>query len=483
MRLIIKTSSLIWIASFILYLFTRLYLIENTPLFSDESLNIFISQDILNKNFASPLSTGYLPIHFLIQAIFQLLPFSLITSSRLASVFWGLLGLPIFIRICQVLALSSKKLTVIWASIFYIASPFLAFFQRQATQESAVIFFSLLTISTSLNFLRQGNILNRLTFIFSVVAALLTKTTAVFAIPGVFLLPLILIRNHRLSSTFINVFIAIFLTFLVLLTRPFFPIIHHHLVLSYLSPSQSISAAEILSKFIHNFKITASWTLSYLTWPIALLILATTLKSKKTRFKLNITLLVWFIFSLLFLCLSVTSPYPRYLATLFIPLYALLSVNLPKLNQKKQILAAFLLIPSIIFDIQLIANLKTAPLPALDKWQYAEGWTSGYGFPEIGKIVENYPFQNKKILYVEDSSYKRAALTMPADIQIRVFAQMRDREAPLPATLPLDGLILYNFWKPPESANIKIIYTYPKTDSESLYLVKNFYPLLLNNEK
>lgn len=477
MRSIIKTSSLIWITSFTLYLFTRFYLIENTPLFSDESLNIFISQDILNKNFTSPLSTGYLPVHFLIQAIFQLLPFSLITSSRLASVFWGLLGLPVFVRICQMLSSSSKRSVIVWASIFYITSPFFVFFQRQATQESAVIFFSLLIILTSLNYFLKKNLSAQIIFILAIIAALLTKTTTIFVIPGIFLLSLLLTNNHLKILTLANVSASLFITSLILLTPPFSPILHHHLVLSYLSSSQNISIADILSKFIQNFKIITSWTLTYLTWPVALLIVVTILKSKKTQLKLNIILLSWFIFSLLLLCLSVISPYPRYLVALLIPLYILLPINLFKLNQKKQIIAIFLLIPSIIFDIQLIINLKTAPLPVLDKWQYIQGWTSGYGFPEIGKIVENYQFQNQKILYVEDSSYKRAVLTMPADIQIRVFAQMRDHEAPRPTDLPLDGLILYNFWKPPESENIEIIYTYQKTSSESLYLVKSFYPL------
>jgi hypothetical protein len=48
---------------------------------------------------------------------------------------------------------------------------------------------------------------------------------------------------------------------------------------------------------------------------------------------------------------------------------------------------AAVFVPAIAFDARLLREPSSARLPAIDRWQYVEGWPSGYGWRESHELL------------------------------------------------------------------------------------------------
>jgi hypothetical protein len=81
--------------------------------------------------------------------------------------------------------------------------------------------------------------------------------------------------------------------------------------------------------------------------------------------------------------------YPRYILFATVPLVALVGGGVGELWSHARggatrgaalVLCAVLLVPSLVFDWRLLADPSSARLPGVDRWQYVEGWPSGYGW-------------------------------------------------------------------------------------------------------
>lgn len=451
-----------------LFVLSRLAVMHKLPIFVDEALDIYLGEQINQGKLWIPLSTGYLPVFFWFEAIWLRLPISKLLAGRTTSLLFGILSFWIFLSILKRLGLKNLKLS----ALLFVFSPMWFFYQSQATQESAVLFFSLLGFFLTLVYINKPSLLTGLYLSITIFLGLMTKTTILLALPGnlVFILTSKLSKNLKFAAGLFNVLPLIL--FFWLLNKPFFStVLLHHKILS--QANFLSDPVNTIIKIYGNSHILLSWIQTYFGLPLLILVGFFSIKGIVRRNRSEIALTAWFITSLLLLALISNSPYPRYAITLLIPLYLMLNLYLFKNNGSRSFLSKIILAWSIFSSGLMIINPRIAFLPKLDRWQYFQGWTSGYGLDEIKKILITLEPARRQILYVEDSTFQSARLTMESDVDVKVFYQMRSATPPQVEDLPLDGYLLFNFWQPPiDDSRIKVLQKIKKSQDASFILAK-----------
>jgi hypothetical protein len=79
------------------------------------------------------------------------------------------------------------------------------------------------------------------------------------------------------------------------------------------------------------------------------------------------------------------------------------------------VLAAFLLIPSLVYDYHLLTNPQKAPLPRKMRSGYLEEWSSGYGILEVAGFINDQLEQVRGNILVGTEGYFG---TLPDGLQI-----------------------------------------------------------------
>ena len=318
------------------YLLTRLINITQLPIFNDEAFFLYAGRQILNnpvKNLFFNFSDGKEPLFFWVYSLANLFPDQLL-ALRLLSVFFGLLTFIYF-----------RKITKnIYASLLFLASPFLLFYQRIGMQETMLTFFLVAATYYALKnkYVTAGTFSG---------LALITKTTTL-----VYLLPLFIVKfNPRTVLVTLSIYLPFFFGFQNVVG-------HNSAYAGFITPQQMII----------NIKSAARWLWEY-QGPLGLLGILTP--------PVILESLIAKIF------------FPRYF--LFI-IPVLLIIAAKFINRYVLLL---LLIPNIILSFQIITDVKSANLPYIEKWQYLEAWPAGYGIKETAAYLK---LQNIKSVTTED---------------------------------------------------------------------------------
>jgi hypothetical protein len=87
-------------------------------------------------------------------------------------------------------------------------------------------------------------------------------------------------------------------------------------------------------------------------------------------------------------------------------------------------LVLIIILPGLWFDYWLIADPAQAPFVEIDRWQYVNGWPSGYGFYETAVYLRNQLSQSEKIIVVYDNPPKTKLI--PRALQIYLY-DLKDR--------------------------------------------------------
>ena len=346
-----------WFLIIFAYLVTRLINLMALPIFNDEVFFIWAGRRIVSnpvKNIFLNFSDGKEPLFFWLYSLpVKLFPDPLL-GIRLFTIVLGLASLIYFLRISQKL-----KLNVFLAGLAFIVNPFILFYERIGMQETLLTF---LLLAGSYYLLINKKILTGL----FLGLALLTKTSALALI--VFTVPFFLIKKNYLT---LLVMILIYLPIIFGLTN----VTAHNSGYIGLINWQQILA---------NFKQVISWSADYLGWPMTVVGFPALLPA----FLEGAIAKIFF---------------PRYF--LFCaPFVILLSAwLLRKLNW----LFLLILIPNLILSFQIVSNIPSAPLPAIERWQYLESWPSGYGIREVAEFLKE---QNAQKIVVEDIMITRYGL-------------------------------------------------------------------------
>lgn len=324
-----------WLLALFAYLLTRLYNLMSLPIFNDEAFFLWAGRQIVSnpvKNLFLNFSDGKEPLFFWLYTLPVKFSPDALLGIRLFTVILGFFTLVYLLKISQKLSLNS-----FWVGLAYLVSPFLLFYHRVAMQETLLTF---LLVAAIYYFLTNSRILIGV----FLGLALLTKTSALAL--SIFFLPILIYRKNFLT--------------LIIAGLVFSPVI---LGFSQVTNHNSSYFGLIsLSQIFVNLKMAARWLWEY-QGPLGLLGMLMP--------PVILESLVAKIF------------FPRYF--LFVVPFLILLVV--KIFQKKPWILFLLLIPNVFLSWGIIVDIKQAPLPYIERWQYLESWPSGDGIKETAEFL------------------------------------------------------------------------------------------------
>lgn len=468
----------------------RLYHLTLLPIFADEAIYIRWAQVMRAEETLRflPLSDGKEPLY-----MWAIIPFfkfikDPLFAGRFVSILTGF-GTMMGVSLLSWLLFKSKKVALV-AALIYAVSPFTFFFDRMALVDSMLSMFGVWTFVFSyLAFSKE-----RLDFAmiagFMLGGAWLTKSPALFF---ALMLPVLWLFSDwkRGSETIVkHVFKLAGLTFpIVLIGYGMFNILR-------LGPNFQLIASRNLDYvypfshiFISFFDPLKGHIVGIIDYfvkmgPIGLVLLALLGILVNFRRKLTtiIPLKVWALVPIF-----ITAEYSKVVTARYIlyviPFFAILAASSfeTKSNLVKKIgalILAIFLIQSFLFDYQLLTNVSAAPIPAGDKDGYLEEWTAGQGIKEISSYIKdqagNLPSGQKIVVGTEGyfGTLPDGLEIYLQDVKNVVVIGVGVNINKIPQSL-LDSKASGNktylvinksrLTVKPESLNLKLIASYPKT--------------------
>lgn len=360
----------------IIFFASRFYKLMAIPVFFDETIYIRWLNSINHSNdWLLPLKEfGWEPLNIWIAAVINLLVKNSLLSLRLTAILFGFLTL-----ICLFLALKQiLKPKIVYLILFtYLISPVILLHDRLGLRgDSAISFcFSLALLGLVKRLIHKKPSASYLISL-AIILGLLIKTTAI-TIPLIVLISFIVFKQKPTKTDAK----ALGLTALPLM---FYYFTH---TLSLVLNKSSVFMNTGVTMIKNNLYQQLLWLNQYLTWPVVVLFFVGLFLLFKQQKKLFNLLLISLLATFIFMALIAKILFPRYILLSFISVllisgYGLSQIfyQLPKLLKP---LVIIFLIPSLMVSLRIITDLKSAPLPEIERWQYVTGWPSGYGLAEL----------------------------------------------------------------------------------------------------
>ncbi|MEK7495812.1 MAG: glycosyltransferase family 39 protein [Patescibacteria group bacterium] len=388
-----RKDILLGICLVVFFFLTRIIFLDKLPIFSDEGIYIHwarVAWHDASWRFIS-LTDGRQPLQTWGTIPFlKLFPQNLLFGGRMFSVATGFVSLT---GLFSLLFYLFDKKTAFWGIFLYIFTPFFLFYDRIALADSAVntgfiwiLFFSILVIKT----LRLD-----LALFFGVIAgmAMLTKSSVRMFIILSALAP-VLIWNKKLEKNIINKTINYFILFILVFAiaivlyniqrlSPFMHYIEQKNNTFVMPFSEFVKSP--FTVFWSNLKIIPHYVFSEMGWLTGFLGAIGLVMLLKYDLSLGLYFSIW-LFAPYFAIAGLSRViFPRYLiflATLLTIFSAYFFSNLKSKIFKSILLVVFLLI-SGFYAYGFYFNPALIPFPEIDKGQYVEGETAGWGAKEM----------------------------------------------------------------------------------------------------
>ena len=395
----------------IVFFLSRIILLDKLPIFSDEGIYIHwarIAWHDASWRFIS-LTDGRQPLQTWGTIPFlKLFPNNLLFGGRMFSVAMGFVSL---VGLFSLLFYLFGKKTAFWGMFLYIFTPFFLFYDRIALADSAVnagfiwiLFFSIITIKT----LRLD-----LALFFGLTAgmAMLTKSSVRLFIMLSAFAP-ILIWNKKsgknIISKTINYFILFILVFAIAIVlyniQRLSPFMHY---IEEKNNTFVMPFAEFIKSpfavLCPNLKIIPHYVFSEMGWLTGFLGIIGLIALLKNDFRLGLYFSIWLLAPYLAIAGFSRVIFPRYLiflATLLTIFCAYLLSNLKSKLIKLILLIIFLSI-SGYYAYGFYFNPSVIPFPEIDKGQYVEGETAGFGAKEIMEFARVKSKEKQVVILAE----------------------------------------------------------------------------------
>lgn len=453
---------------------TRLINLESLPIFGDEGIYIRWAKTAwkdANWRFIS-LTDGRQPLQtWLTIPFLKLFPDDPLFAGRLFGVLSGFIAL---VGVFSLLFYLFNKKTAYLGSILYIFTPYFLFYDRMALADSmvnagfiwlfflSILLWKTLRLDISLILGLAGGF-----FLLAKSSLRLAFINALFA-PKISAFPLRKPKIKKLFLHSINYYlllaIAGVLSFIIYNIQRLSPFFHF---VSQKNLTFVMSFEEFLqnpfSRFPTNIKLIPYFILSETTPIYGIFALLGGLKLFKKDKGLLFYLLAWLIIPTIAIAFFAKVLFPRYLLFLgglmIIPasyyLYQLLNTNyqLPLLSTKFQtpnsksaynggptdlggqilnsksqilniILVLFFIYQVLVFNKAILFSPKDIPFPPIDRGQYIEGITAGWGLKEI-LIYAREKAKEKPVLILAEGDFgvvgdQLEALKKPSDTKIHI---------------------------------------------------------------
>ncbi|MCL4397627.1 glycosyltransferase family 39 protein [Patescibacteria group bacterium] len=371
-KLILKQIKPNWffLTLVVIYLITRAWGLVSWPLFTDEVYYLRLVREGISNPLWISFADGKEPLFFWLLTALSRLP-DPILAGRVMSLLAGL-GTATLVYFLGKELFDQRTGQI--AMLFYVFSPFALVYNRLSLLDGLLVFlltgflFGLVKASRlkSLRWVLISGVFYGL--------ALVTKTIAqmfVFLVP----LTMLIIKKNKLLLLVIIIAGAIYLP--ILFAPGFAAIADKNQTFVY---SPFFAAKHIREVLLTNLKMSLKdWLAVYLgVLPLVGVLIAGVYnlvhKNKSAAF-----LAITFFLPLLAEAFLAKIFFPRYLLILLVPgflldAYLIGSLKLGML--RLVILVAFLIQPLILF-MQIEVSPATAPLPAVEQWQFFTGWPSG----------------------------------------------------------------------------------------------------------
>lgn len=394
----------------ILFFLTRIIFLDKLPIFSDEGIYIHWARTAWHDaswRFIS-LTDGRQPLQTWGTIPFlKLFPQNLLFGGRMFSVATGFVSLT---GIFSLLFYLFNKKTAFWGAFLYIFTPFFIFYDRIALADSAVnagfiwiLFFSVLVVKT----LRLD-----LALFFGIAAgmAMLTKSSVRMFIGLSALAPIIIWKKNEkeIIKKSVNYFILFILVFIIAIViyniQRLSPFMHY-------IELKNNTFVMPFSEFIKNplgvigpnLKIIPHYVFSEMGWLTGFLGLVGLFLILKNDLNLGLYFSIWLLAPYFAVAGFSRVIFPRYLIFLATLLTIFSAYFLSNLKSKliRYILLIIFLLVSCFYAYGFYFNPSAIPFPEVDKGQYVEGETAGWGAREMMEFARAKSKEKQVILLAE----------------------------------------------------------------------------------
>ena len=305
------------------------------------------------------------------------------------------------------------KKTAFWGVFLYIFTPFFLFYDRIALADSAVnagfiwiLFFSILVVKTS----RLD-----LALFFGLTAgmAMLTKSSVRMFIMLSALAPIIILNKNKkeIVKKTLNYFVLFAFVFVIAIVlyniqrlSPFMHYIEQKNNTFVMPFGEFIKAP--FAVLLPNLKLIPYYVFSEMGWLTGFLGIAGLIFLLVKDFNLGLYLSIWLIAPYFAIAGFSRVIFPRYLiflATLLTIFSAYLLSNLKSKIIKLILLIIFLSI-SAVYAYGFYFNPSAIPFPEIDKGQYVEGETAGFGAKEMMEFAR-VKSKEKQVVILAEGDY------------------------------------------------------------------------------
>lgn len=383
----------------ILYFGLRLPNLTLQPIFADEAIYIRWAQVMRAEPTLRflPLSDGKPPLFMWVMIpLFKVFEDPLF-AGRFLSVLSG------FATLSGVWFLGWKFFNLrvaLWSSFLVAITPFMIFFDRMALVDSMLTAFSVWSLNLALLLVRYPRIDLAMILGYLLGGGLLTKPPGFFYIltlPVTFLL--FDWKNRARQWNLLKIFIlwvlaltVAFTIYNILRLGPGFSSINSRNQDYVFSPMELVGRP--LDPFLPHFNDLVDWFPKLFTMPVLLLVGLGVALAVLRRNKYALVVLLWSLTPLLIQMAFLKTFTARYVLfsiplLLFLGGWAMAEV-IDGVRLKRWILVAgavVLLVPSLSFNLKVMTDPESLPLPRSERSGYLEGWTAGYGLKEVAQFL------------------------------------------------------------------------------------------------
>lgn len=467
----------------LIYLLTRLAAISTLPIFIDEALYLMLGNQI-KQGLQNPwiaLFHGNPPFFsWYLSMLLRIFQFDPLLIGRLSSVFLGL----VVIVLLYYIGLRTYSIRVgILSALLYTLSPFSLIYDRLTLIEPLLQVWAIIILFL----ISSKNINYKKSIITGIILgiALLTKASAYSFLILVTLIIIIGERKRMIYHILIISFLALIVSSVVRINPLYYNLEQFNRIFITSLPEFLQNPSK---NVIPNLNLSLKWTSYY--WGIGLFILIIygfllSLKFKKYQF--NLAIVIWIFVVLVSEIFSAKIFYPRYFffLTSFICLSAAISLDLifKKFPSKFifSVIILLVMLPSLYNDYRILKDIKSANLPAIERWQFLESWPAGYGIDKMLKFVEENSKSGKTELIVEKYNLPYFVLNLYQSTDnnliisdtlslVKLSNNLNDYTA---TNLPQKFIILNQLQKLPDNWNVKLVGKYTKVANKtSIYIYK-----------
>ena len=397
----------------LIYFLTRLYRLDQFPIFSDEGIYIRwakVAWHDASLRFIS-LTDGKQPLQTWGTIPFlKLFPNNALLAGRLFSVASGFVGL---IGMFTLLYYLFNKKTALIGSFIYVFTPYFLFYDRLALVDSAVnagfiwiLFLSLLLVKT----LRLD-----VALIFGLVVgfSLLAKSSVRIFLALSALSPILLLEKNvkkfflKSINYYLLFIISSALAFIIYNIQRLSPFFHY---VAQKNTTFVMTFAEFLNNplanFWHNLQIIPEYVINESGFVLVIFALLGLWKLFRSDKKLSLYLISWILIPFFAIAFFSKVIFPRYLIffgsiLIIYASYYFTQLNNRSLSTNYYLLTTLLIVFFSYYNYTILFNYPKIPFPEIDRGQYIEGATAAWGTKDIVDFAREKSKDKQVILLAE----------------------------------------------------------------------------------